>query len=208
VCSSVTLPTVVKKARSSISVASVLNICDGVTAANNIGNRQSAKTRSWEIAEEKRRERELQFKAADPSTPVEAITADPESRPTTERAVELFISDKRTQGVDAEVLGKYKRELARLNDFMGKRTKLPRRCPSHPTNTIAYWQQPFAVSLLEKGIPLEEASRLVGHTSIKTTEKHYAPGGNVGLNDNRNRISPVPINHAHMRVSMMNRSRV
>ena len=33
----------------------------------------------------------------------------------------------------------------------------------------------FAVGLLEKGIPLEEVSKLLGHTSIKTTEKHYAP---------------------------------
>lgn len=32
----------------------------------------------------------------------------------------------------------------------------------------------FAVDLLEKGIPLEEVSRLLGHTSIKTTERHYA----------------------------------
>jgi integrase/recombinase XerD len=32
----------------------------------------------------------------------------------------------------------------------------------------------FAVDLLEKGIPLEEVSKLLGHESIKTTEKHYA----------------------------------
>lgn len=33
----------------------------------------------------------------------------------------------------------------------------------------------FAVDLLQKGIPLEEVSKLLGHTSIKTTEKSYAP---------------------------------
>jgi integrase len=33
----------------------------------------------------------------------------------------------------------------------------------------------FAVALLQKGIPLEEVSKLLGHTSIKTTEKSYAP---------------------------------
>jgi integrase/recombinase XerD len=27
---------------------------------------------------------------------------------------------------------------------------------------------------LEKGVPMEELSRLLGHTSIKTTEKSYA----------------------------------
>jgi integrase/recombinase XerD len=32
----------------------------------------------------------------------------------------------------------------------------------------------FAVDLLEKGVPMEEVSRLLGHTSIRTTEKRYA----------------------------------
>jgi integrase/recombinase XerD len=32
-----------------------------------------------------------------------------------------------------------------------------------------------AVAGLNAGIPLEEVSRLLGHSSIKTTEKHYAP---------------------------------
>jgi len=32
----------------------------------------------------------------------------------------------------------------------------------------------FAVDLLQKGVPLEEVSKLLGHESIKTTEKHYA----------------------------------
>jgi site-specific recombinase XerD len=32
----------------------------------------------------------------------------------------------------------------------------------------------FAVDLLENGVPLEEVSKLLGHQSIKTTEKSYA----------------------------------
>ena len=32
----------------------------------------------------------------------------------------------------------------------------------------------FAVGLLEKGVPMEEVSKLLGHTSIRTTEKSYA----------------------------------
>jgi len=32
----------------------------------------------------------------------------------------------------------------------------------------------FAVDLLQKGVPLEEVSRLMGHESIRTTEKSYA----------------------------------
>jgi integrase len=32
----------------------------------------------------------------------------------------------------------------------------------------------FAVHLLENGVPMEEVSKAMGHTSIRTTEKHYA----------------------------------
>jgi integrase len=33
----------------------------------------------------------------------------------------------------------------------------------------------FAVSLLLKGVSLGSGSKLLGHTSIKVTERHYAP---------------------------------
>jgi integrase len=33
----------------------------------------------------------------------------------------------------------------------------------------------FAVGLLQRGVPLEEVSKLLGHTSVVTTEKFYAP---------------------------------
>ena len=33
----------------------------------------------------------------------------------------------------------------------------------------------FSVDLLSHGVPLDVVSKLLGHTSIKTTEKHYAP---------------------------------
>jgi site-specific recombinase XerD len=33
----------------------------------------------------------------------------------------------------------------------------------------------FAVDLLQKGVPMEEVSKMLGHTSISITEKHYAP---------------------------------
>ena len=33
----------------------------------------------------------------------------------------------------------------------------------------------FAVDLLQRGVSLESVSRLLGHQSIKITEKHYSP---------------------------------
>jgi site-specific recombinase XerD len=33
----------------------------------------------------------------------------------------------------------------------------------------------FSVDLLQKGVSLETVSMLLGHTSIKTTQRHYAP---------------------------------
>jgi integrase len=33
----------------------------------------------------------------------------------------------------------------------------------------------FAVELLLNGVPIEQVSMLLGHSSIKVTEKHYAP---------------------------------
>jgi site-specific recombinase XerD len=80
--------------------------------------RQSAKTRTWSIAEERRHEIEARFKAADPINPVGTVTVEAVTRQTIERAVELFISDKRTQGLDAGFLKKYERELGRLAEFM------------------------------------------------------------------------------------------
>jgi integrase/recombinase XerD len=37
------------------------------------------------------------------------------------------------------------------------------------------WRDTFAVELLLKGVPLADVSVLLGHTSIKITEKHYSP---------------------------------
>lgn len=85
--------------------------------------RQSAKTRSWAIAEERRREIETQFEQADPTKPLNTVTLESTSRPTIERAVELFISDKKSQGLSDDVLRKYERELGRLVEFMAKRSR-------------------------------------------------------------------------------------
>jgi integrase/recombinase XerD len=85
--------------------------------------RQSAKTRSWKIAEERRRKIEAQFEAADPTKPISAVTVEAKGGTTIDQAIDLFVSDKRSQGVNAEVLKKYERELSRLKEFMAKRSK-------------------------------------------------------------------------------------
>lgn len=85
--------------------------------------RQSAKTRTWSIAEERRREVEARFAGSDPAKPVDAVKLESKSAPTIERAVELFLSDKRSQGLETAVLKKYERELGRFSGFMAKRSR-------------------------------------------------------------------------------------
>jgi integrase/recombinase XerD len=83
----------------------------------------SAKTRSWATAEEAKRKLEDQFKAADPSQPLPSIAVHAESRPTIQKAIELYLSDKLTQGLDPTAHKKHVRELGRFTDFMSKRSK-------------------------------------------------------------------------------------
>jgi site-specific recombinase XerD len=81
--------------------------------------RQSARTRFWKTAEDRRRLLEASF-AADATS---AVAIAPEARKTIARAVELFIKDKRTTGLSANVVKKYERELGRFESFMAKRSK-------------------------------------------------------------------------------------
>jgi integrase/recombinase XerD len=87
-------------------------------------HRQSAKTRAWSIAEERRRDVEERFRATDPTLPTGPVRIEAESRPTLQRAVELFLSDKLSQGLDPTAHKKHQRELGRLVKFMAKRGKL------------------------------------------------------------------------------------
>jgi integrase len=45
----------------------------------------------------------------------------------------------------------------------------PKRCHAH------MFRDTFAVELLNKGVPIDRVSLLLGHSSVKVTEKHYAP---------------------------------
>jgi integrase/recombinase XerD len=85
--------------------------------------RQAAKTRTWSVAEERRHEIEARFRAADPSQSIEAIKLEAQTSKTVDLAVELFLSDKRSQGLDEHVLRKYDRELTRFREFLAKRSK-------------------------------------------------------------------------------------
>jgi integrase/recombinase XerD len=80
--------------------------------------RRSAATRSWEQAETERHRLEEQFAAG--AKPM-AVTDD--TRKTVARAVELFLLEKRTEGINGGVLKKYERELERLKAFSEARSK-------------------------------------------------------------------------------------
>jgi integrase len=45
----------------------------------------------------------------------------------------------------------------------------PKRCHSH------MFRDTFAVELLLAGVPIDQVSLLLGHSSVKVTERHYAP---------------------------------
>jgi len=81
----------------------------------------SAKTRSWAAADEAKGKLEDKFKAADPNQPIPSITIQGESRPTIEKAIQLFLSDKLSQGLDPTAYKKHVRELGRFSEFMAKR---------------------------------------------------------------------------------------
>jgi len=71
-------------------------------------SRRTAGTRSWEEAEEIKRDLEAQLGGKAPAT---------DERKTIAQAVEVFAQDKKNQDVTAKVLAKYKRELARLKSY-------------------------------------------------------------------------------------------
>lgn len=79
-------------------------------------HRKKAGTRSWAEAEEKKRKLEAQYEG-------KPATAEKEQQ-TIARAVELFLASKTSQGIDAQVVKKYHRELDRLTTFCEKRSKL------------------------------------------------------------------------------------
>jgi integrase/recombinase XerD len=75
-------------------------------------HRRKTGARSWAEAEEIKRRLEDQLAGRVPVSPEQVQGKEIQA------AVDLFLSDKRVQGVSAGVLGKYTRELARLRAYM------------------------------------------------------------------------------------------
>jgi hypothetical protein len=73
-------------------------------------HRMKTGSRSWAGAEEKKRELENQLAGRD-AFPRRSAPH------TLAVAIEVFMKDKKTQGITEDVLGRYERELARLRDF-------------------------------------------------------------------------------------------
>jgi integrase/recombinase XerD len=65
----------------------------------------------------------------------------------------------------------WRRSLTRLFEIANIRKPdgTPKRCHAH------MFRDTFAVELLNKGVPIDRVSLLLGHSSVKVTEKHYAP---------------------------------
>jgi len=59
----------------------------------------------------------------------------------------------------------------------------------------------FAVSLLLAGKPIEDVSKLLGHTSIQTTLKHYAPWVQEMQSKMERNLRQLWANEASLRVS-------
>jgi len=68
------------------------------------------------------------------------------------------------EGTADTVAGNWRRSLRKLFAMAGVKNGHPHR-----------FRDTFAVELLMSGVPLERVSILLGHSSIKITEKHYAP---------------------------------
>jgi integrase/recombinase XerD len=79
-------------------------------------HRRKTGSRTWAGAERVKREVEFSYESI--GKPVE-----PSAPATVRQAVETFLRDKQGQNLNAAVLGKYRRELARLADFLESRGK-------------------------------------------------------------------------------------
>jgi integrase/recombinase XerD len=90
-----------------------------------------------------------------------AVTAALDAIPLPDSAVHFFWTG---EGKPRSCVGDWQRSLRRLFALAGVPDAHPHR-----------FRDTFAVELLLAGVPLERVSMLLGHTSVKTTEKSYSP---------------------------------
>jgi len=105
--------------------------------------RKQAGTRSWAEAEEKKRDLENQLSGAPPSK------APAEKGQTISEAIDVFLQDKKNQGITDKVIGKYIRELARLREFCESRFVFAIRGLNREllTHYVATWPAHYPASL-------------------------------------------------------------
>jgi integrase/recombinase XerD len=105
--------------------------------------RKQAGTRSWAEAEEVKRDLENQLSGAPPSK-----TTAEKGQSITE-AIDVFIQDKKNQGITDKVIGKYTRELARLREFCESRFVFTVRGLNREllTHYVATWPEHYPASL-------------------------------------------------------------
>lgn len=74
-------------------------------------------------------------------------------------------------GSPKSVVGNWQRSFRRLFEIADIRREDKERKRCHPH----MFRDTFAVEMLLAGVPLDQVSILLGHKSVKITEKHYAP---------------------------------
>ena len=114
--------------------------------------RQTAKTRSWGAAEKLRSQIERKY-AGDPLSVPARPTEGSDSK-SIAKAIELFNASKRNQGLNAGVIKKYERELARLQEFLAKRSKFfPVEIHLHDLEEFrSTWEEQYPSSLTRQKV--------------------------------------------------------
>jgi integrase/recombinase XerD len=109
--------------------------------------RRATKSKTWAGAERIKREVELSYEMA--GKPVQR-----DQPATVRQAVETFILDKQGQNLNAGVLGKYRRELARLVDFSEHRGKFYLQEIALPdlTEFRSSWESDYPSSLTRQRV--------------------------------------------------------
>ena len=74
------------------------------------------------------------------------------------------------KGLPKSAVADWQRALHRLFEIADLKLAdgTPKRCHAH------MFRHTFSIQMLLKGVPIEDVARLLGHSSVRTTEKYYA----------------------------------